>query len=159
MKHKRGNVWLAVAGIVKTVDNRYLVVKKKYGGLKGKWSFPAGFVNEDETIDQAVVREVYEETGIKANPLGIVGLRSGVIKGEVSDNMVLFLLEPLTENIVIQERELSHVAFMTKDELFESPDSSLLLHQIIDQTLAVLPIHNDLNPGNHFGYTSYKLFY
>ncbi|WP_110113753.1 NUDIX hydrolase [Bacillus sp. CGMCC 1.16541] len=159
MTNKRGNVWLAVAGIVKDSANRYLVVKKKYGGLKGKWSFPAGFVNEGETMDEAVIREVYEETGITGEVLGVVGLRSGVIKEEVSDNMVLFLIEAVTEEVVIQEKELSHVTFMSKEELKQDPDSSLLIHQMIDHELTVLPVHNNLDPGKHFGYTSYKVFY
>ncbi|WP_031310541.1 NUDIX domain-containing protein, partial [Bacillus thuringiensis] len=51
---KRGKVWLAVSGLVATKDGRWLFVKKKYSGLKGKWSLPAGFVNEGETGDEAV---------------------------------------------------------------------------------------------------------
>ena len=55
---KRGKVWLAVSGLVATKDGRWLFVKKKYSGLKGKWSLPAGFVNEGETVDEAVKRSV-----------------------------------------------------------------------------------------------------
>ena len=34
-REKRGNVWLAVAGLVRSKDGQWLVVKKRYGGLKG----------------------------------------------------------------------------------------------------------------------------
>jgi 8-oxo-dGTP diphosphatase len=70
------------------------VVKKKYSGLKGMWSLPAAFVQANETVDQAVVREIFEETGIRTEIEGVIGLRSGVINGEISDNMLMFLLKP-----------------------------------------------------------------
>lgn len=96
-KAKRGKVWLAVGGLVKSSQGHWLVVKKRYGGLKGKWSLPAGFVDEGETADEAVVREVKEETGIDCVVKGLIGLRTGVISEEISDNMLVFLLEPLDE--------------------------------------------------------------
>ena len=37
-----------------------------------------GFLEEGESIEEAVVREVNEETGLLVKPLRIVGLRSGV---------------------------------------------------------------------------------
>lgn len=43
---------------------------RKIQWVKGKWSLPAGFVNEGETVDEAVKREVLEETGIVAHVKG-----------------------------------------------------------------------------------------
>ena len=63
-REDRGNVWLGVAGVVVNHLGEWLVVMKRYGGLHAKWSFPAGFVSRDETIDQAILREVKEETGV-----------------------------------------------------------------------------------------------
>jgi ADP-ribose pyrophosphatase YjhB (NUDIX family) len=91
---KRENVWLGVAGVVISDDGRWLVVKKRYGGLKGSWSLPAGFVNEGETADEAVIREVYEETGVECTVKGLLGVRTGVIRESISDNMLVFLLSP-----------------------------------------------------------------
>ena len=64
MKKDRGKVWLGVAGVAVNELGQWLVVKKAYSGLKGRWSLPAGFVNAGETVDEAVVRELKEETGI-----------------------------------------------------------------------------------------------
>ncbi|MBO9130685.1 NUDIX hydrolase [Bacillus sp. 165] len=156
---KRGNVWLAVSGLVIAEDGRWLVVKKKYGGLKGKWSLPAGFVNANETIDQAVLREVKEETGIEADVLGVIGIRSGVIRDEISDNMVVFLLKPQHENISLQERELSHGAFMKPEEIIDDEQASVLLQYLLKAVpKQAFHMKTDVNPGDHFGYTSYHLF-
>ncbi|WP_223701462.1 NUDIX domain-containing protein [Sutcliffiella deserti] len=157
---KRGRVWLAVAGIVKTEDGRWLVVKKRYGGLKDKWSFPAGFVEANETVDEAVKREVMEETGIEVNVEGLMGVRTGVIKEEISDNMLIFVCTPLHSNVVYQKCELSDAAFKTAEELAMDPDTSLLIHYCIKQVdSSLLKPTSPMNPGEVFGYSSYKLFF
>ncbi|HWO98387.1 MAG TPA: NUDIX hydrolase [Bacillus sp. (in: firmicutes)] len=155
---KRGKVWLAVSGIVLAEDGRYLVVKKHYGGLKGKWSFPAGFVEEGETLDEAVIREVREETGVQAEVLGIIGIRSGVIRDEISDNMIIFLMRARHTVITVQKKELEEAVFLTKGELQLDKDTSLLVKYFIEQQCQLMNMYEHLNPGDQFGYTSYKIF-
>jgi 8-oxo-dGTP diphosphatase len=152
-------VWLGVAGLVVTKDGRWLVVKKSYGGLKGKWSLPAGFVKPGETADEAVVREIKEETGIDTKVVGLFGLRTGVIRNEISDNMLLFLLEPIAGEIMIQKDELLDVAFMDEQAIKRDPDSSLLLKELNEKhaSLHKKPLEG-INPGDIFQYTAYKLF-
>lgn len=48
--------------------------EKAYSGLKGRWSLPAGFVNAGETVDEAVIREIKEETGIDCSVSGLIDL-------------------------------------------------------------------------------------
>ena len=159
MLERSKHVWLCVAGLVVTKDGRWLVVKKSYGGLKGKWSLPAGFVQPGETADQAVVREIKEETGIVAQVKGLFGLRTGVIRNEISDNMLLFLLEPVSEEITLQEDELMDAVFMNENMIKKDPDSSLLLKELNGQHAALhkKPIEG-IDPGNIFQYSAYKLF-
>ncbi|PAE42802.1 NUDIX domain-containing protein [Bacillus sp. 7884-1] len=160
-KEKRGKVWLAVGGIVKSSRGHWLVVKKRYGGLKGKWSLPAGFVEVGETADEAVVREVKEETGIDCVVKGLIGLRTGVLSGEISDNLLVFELEPLDEGgIQHQENELYEAKFIAPEELLKEKDASIMLHFLINQSECVTkPGYDGLNPGEHFKYSSYKLFF
>ncbi|MEH7334161.1 NUDIX hydrolase [Neobacillus drentensis] len=159
-REKRGKVWLAVSGLVISKEGQWLVVKKRYGGLKGQWSLPAGFVEIGETADEAVIREVKEETGIDSTVKGLIGLRTGVIKEEISDNMIVFLMEPTSEEkIVHQENELYEARFMAPEELLKEKDASIILHQIIKQKESCIkPGIDGLNPGDQFGYTAYKLF-
>lgn len=46
-----------------------LLIKRKYDPFKGKWAIPGGFVLNDEPLEEAVERELFEETGIKINYL------------------------------------------------------------------------------------------
>ena len=153
------NVWLAVAGLVIDQEGKWLVVKKKYGGLKGVWSLPAGFVNADETADEAVLREVQEETGIVTEIIGLAGLRTGVLKGEVSDNMIIFLLRPVSNEVIPQLEELSEAAFLSVDDILKTENRSKMLEELVHMDPEkVRGMKEGLNPGDHFGYTSYKLF-
>jgi len=46
-----------------------LLIKRKYNPFKGKWAIPGGFVENNESLEDAVERELFEETGIKINYL------------------------------------------------------------------------------------------
>ncbi|MBW8639585.1 NUDIX domain-containing protein [Hoeflea sp. WL0058] len=53
----------AVSCIVRR-DSRYLLVKRARGEAKGQYAFPGGKVEPGETLTQAVLRELREETGL-----------------------------------------------------------------------------------------------
>ncbi|WP_243290442.1 NUDIX domain-containing protein [Bacillus sp. FJAT-47783] len=159
MRKDRKNVWLGVSGIVVNERGEWLVVKKTYGGLKGKWSFPAGFVDEGETVEEAIVREVLEETGIRAQVEGVVGIRSGVLQKGISDNMIIFLLQANSTELMIEPKEIQEAEFRTPESLAQDPDSSLLLVEFAKRNVSKQLIPYDhFNPGNHFGYRQYILF-
>jgi len=57
--------------------NRVLLVRRARPPFRGNWAFPGGFVELRETVEQAVVRELREETGLAGRPWKIVGVYSG----------------------------------------------------------------------------------
>ncbi|WP_397445896.1 NUDIX hydrolase [Polaribacter sp. R77954] len=46
-----------------------LLIKRKYEPFKNKWAIPGGFILNDESLETAVERELFEETGVKINYL------------------------------------------------------------------------------------------
>lgn len=64
---------VAVLGIVTAMkDNELFVVITKRGpntpDNQGKWCMPCGYLDFGETVEQAVSREVFEETGLGIDP-------------------------------------------------------------------------------------------
>ncbi|HWI49878.1 MAG TPA: NUDIX hydrolase [Rummeliibacillus sp.] len=158
----RARIWLGVAGLVENECGEWLVVMKRYGGLDGMWSLPAGFVNPGETIDQACHRELQEETGIKASMQGLLGIRTGVLRNDISDNMAIFYLTANTQEqqITVQLDELYEARWMTPQALKEDKRTSMLLLELVDLPLKTRPATiEDIDRDNIFGYTEYKLFF
>jgi len=61
---------------------RVLLVKRAYPPGAGKWSIPGGHVELGEDIVEAAVRELEEETGIKAIPQGVINVDTLIVLDE-----------------------------------------------------------------------------
>lgn len=64
---------IAVTGCIFTyLNGKWCVLANKRGegtpDFQGMWNMPCGYLDFDETTKDAVIREVYEETGIKVDP-------------------------------------------------------------------------------------------
>jgi ADP-ribose pyrophosphatase YjhB (NUDIX family) len=57
-------------------SNSILLVKRSKDPYKNQFALPGGFVNEGETIEEAIKREVYEETSLEVHPIDILGVYS-----------------------------------------------------------------------------------
>ena len=57
-------------------DGRVLFVRRNYEPGKGTWTLPGGFAEHTETLEEAVKRELREETGIEVEVRGVVGVRT-----------------------------------------------------------------------------------
>lgn len=66
---------LTVDAVV-TKDDSIVLIKRKNDPFKGKWALPGGFVEYGETIENAVLREAKEETGLDVGIEKLLGVYS-----------------------------------------------------------------------------------
>ena len=61
--------------IVKTfeLEQQILLIKRKNEPFKDCWALPGGFVDENEDLEQAAIRELVEETQVKISHLEQIG--------------------------------------------------------------------------------------
>ena len=57
-------------------DNQVLLVKRKHPPFQDMWALPGGFVEYGETTEEAVNRELQEETRLTMNITRLVGVYS-----------------------------------------------------------------------------------
>ena len=65
-----------VVGVLVEVDGKLVLVRRSMEPGAGRWSFPAGFVDRGEVVEEAAVRETKEETGLEVEIASLVGLYS-----------------------------------------------------------------------------------
>lgn len=76
------NPAVAVNAIIEK-DESIFLVKRSIEPFKGLWSLPGGFIEYNETVEEALVREVEEETGLKIKPIRVVSVYSNPIRSPV----------------------------------------------------------------------------
>ena len=67
---------LPVASTIVVKKRRVLLVKRGNDPHKGKWCLPSGFAETRESIAEAALRELHEETGIKGRIVQLVDVDS-----------------------------------------------------------------------------------
>lgn len=82
---------VGVGGIIFREDQVLLIKRGKEPGL-GQWSIPGGVVRPGETLKEAVVREIFEETHLKVKVLALAKILERIFRdseGRVAYHYVL----------------------------------------------------------------------
>ena len=73
--------YIGVGAVVVDVG-KVLIVKRKYDPLAGQWSIPGGGVELGETLEECVVREIREETGLEIEVGPVVEVLDRITRDE-----------------------------------------------------------------------------
>jgi 8-oxo-dGTP diphosphatase len=67
--YPRPAVTVDVVIVTKEAAPRVLLIRRKHAPYEGMWAIPGGFVDMDESLEDAARRELFEETGVRAGKL------------------------------------------------------------------------------------------
>lgn len=113
--------WLIGAGTVVVVDERVLLVRNRFGVTRGRYLLPAGHVNPGEMPDLAAERETLEETGLRVQVTGLLGVRIWAMDDGPHNYFFMFrarLLSAVNE-LVPNLAEIDDARFFSRAELAE----------------------------------------
>lgn len=114
--------------IVEFADKRILLIKRRTVPFKGYWALPGGRVEAGESVEEAVVREVKEETGLDIEIIRKIGeyrekgFKDGV---EYDYTPACFLTKPIGGEIRRQESEIEQIKLV---KLEETPRKLAFVH-------------------------------
>ena len=102
-------------------DGRVLVARRARGPAYGIWTMPGGVVEAGETLIEALVREIAEETAMVVEPVALAGHREVVVRDDdkrVSRHFVImcFATRWISGEPQLNE-ELAEARWLKPDEL------------------------------------------
>jgi 8-oxo-dGTP diphosphatase len=112
--------YLAVsAAIVR--DDRVLIVRRARTPAHGLYTLPGGGVELGETLEEAVIREVREETALDVAPVELVGFRQAIVRDTAGRIERHFVILPFAARLVGGEislnEELAEAHWLLPSEL------------------------------------------
>ena len=90
---------VAVDAVIKYSENSIVLIHRKNPPFKGELALPGGFVEVGETVEDACIRESYEETNIKISIKKLIGVFSMPNRDPRGHNIsIAFLCEPTSDS-------------------------------------------------------------
>jgi 8-oxo-dGTP diphosphatase len=131
---------LAVSAVI-VRDDKVLIVRRARPPASGLYTLPGGGVEVGETLVQAVVREVREETSLTVAPVALAGYREAIIRdadGRIERHFVIlpFATRWIAGEPILNE-ELSEAMWIDPPEIAGFTTTAGLA-EIVDNALALL---------------------
>lgn len=112
--------FLAVSAVIFR-DDRILIVRRAMPPGDGLYTVPGGTVELGETLEQAAIREVSEETGLLIEPVALAGYRQVIsrdISGRVERHYVILPFAALWRGgEVLLNEELAEAEWLSAAEI------------------------------------------
>jgi ADP-ribose pyrophosphatase YjhB (NUDIX family) len=118
-------------------EGRLLLVRRASRRGRGNWQVPGGFIEPDETIEQAVIREVEEEAGVTAEVEGILGLRNRYDPDAGNSLYIVLLLRPLSGEPKPDDKEVDRAAYFRMEEIHALEQVPSINLEIAQRALSV----------------------
>lgn len=125
MNGENTNWQQSVTGVL-IKDGKVLLGRHTYGAGKGLLIVPGGYVNNDETPQDAVKREYLEETGISVEPKDLIAVRFNM-----KDWYVAFSLKYINGTARSDKDENSEVIWLDINKAMQRDDVPALTKELI----------------------------
>lgn len=132
------NKWVGAAGVCVNSDRQLLMVLQGKPEEEKRWSVPSGGKEQNETLEDCCIRELYEETGYRCKIIKKIKGKSGMF-GPVEYYVTYFEVEILDGQRTIHDPDglIYEIAWKTSEQLkalqLSFPEDKEFLLQYIEQ--------------------------
>ncbi len=135
---------LTVDGIIVS-DDKILLIKRKNPPYQGMYALPGGFVEYGETVEDAVVREIEEETGLKTSVNELISVYSKPDRDPRGHTVSTVFSLNLDDGKIKHGSDASEASYIPLKEL---PELAFDHSQIIDDYLRLSGDQTVSNAGS-----------
>ena len=132
----KGKVLVSVCAVIEGEKRKILLVWEGDLPYHDWWVVPGGYVKPDETVLEAVKREVREETGLEVVSDGLIGIYDDFIVTEERDGPIHHIIIVYKARViggeVVVTRESREYAWMDVKEAVRSPRLHDVFKRILD---------------------------
>jgi len=133
MKEENSICKICVGALIQDQTGEILLVKKGYGIFKDLWTLPEGYAKEQETPEQALIRELKEELGAEAKVGHLLGVR---FRRTEEESTVYFIFKAMVLNLdglKVDGQELVDFKLMSKEKALADEQTYSLVKFILSK--------------------------
>lgn len=97
-------------------NDKVLLIRRAKPPFLGRWAPPGGYINHKESVDDAAIREVYEETGIRLNPNHLIPYSVASIR-DINQIYIIFRIHLEHMPDTTASEEVMNIAWFAEKEL------------------------------------------
>lgn len=120
-----------VRGLVLSPDKKQVLMARE--SVDGKWTLPGGWADVGDTPSEAVVKEIFEETGITAKPVALLAVFDKRVHPHPPQPFYVYKLVILCEAVLGELKsgfDMAGAAYFDVDNLPELSEDRILKSQI-----------------------------
>ena len=96
-------------------EGRVVLIRRGSDPYEGRWALPGGFVEVGETVEQAAVREVAEETGLAVELTRLVGIYSNPERDPRGHNVSVAFVARLLSGVLSAATDAAEASLLDPD--------------------------------------------
>lgn len=119
LREKLGHTLLLLPGVAALIRNEQGNILLERLSEESRWTLPAGGIDPGESPREAIIREVYEETGLEIHPMYVIGVFGGerfrhtyANGDEIESTSIIFACSILGGSLREQPSETSTLEFV-----------------------------------------------
>ena len=122
---------IVVGAIIENSEGKFLLVQEGKQQCRGKWNIPSGHLEPNESLIDAIIREVKEETCCIIKPTGVLQI-GNMVKNDDTFVAVIFLCDLVKNASIIDHNEILNMGWFSFEEIVEMKDQLRIYRWVVD---------------------------